>query len=73
MKGDYSTMKLSDKSYDELSKIVNESYKKTQDIRKTMKETGLSFDLVWEMTGMKDTLDFRKTGEDWMIETPRVT
>ena len=64
MKGDYSAMKLSDKSYDELSKIVNESYKKTQDIRKTMKETGLSFDLVWEMTGMKDTLDFRKTGED---------
>ena len=45
-------------TYDELSKIVNASYAKTKDIRKTMKETGLSFDEVWDMTGMKDWIDF---------------
>ena len=28
-------------SYDELSKMVNESYKKTGDIRETVKETGV--------------------------------
>ena len=45
-------------SYEELSKIVNESYAKTNDIRKTVKETGIPFDLVWDMTGMKDNFDF---------------
>ena len=51
-------------TYDELSKIVNTSYSKTKDIRTTMKETGLSFDEVWDMTGMKDYFDFEETGED---------
>ena len=51
-------------SYNELSKMVNESYAKTKDIRKTMRETGLSFDEVWDMTGMKDYFDFEETGED---------
>ena len=41
-------------SYGELSEIVNASYAKTSDIRETMKETHLSFDEVWDMTGMKD-------------------
>ena len=50
-------------SYDELSKRVNESYRTTRDIRETMKETGLSFDEVWYMTGMKDWFDFYD-GED---------
>ena len=46
------------KTYDELSKLVNTSYAKTNDIRETMKQTGLSFDEVWDMTGMKDWMDF---------------
>ncbi len=51
-------------SYRELSEIVNASYAKTKDIRKTMRETGVSFSEVWEMVGMKDYFDFEKTGED---------
>ena len=51
-------------SYDELSKIVNESYARTKDVRKTMRETGVSFSEVWEMIGMKDYFDFEETGED---------
>ena len=45
-------------SYDEMSKVVNESYAKTKDVRKTVKETGIPFDLVWDMTGLKDSFDF---------------
>jgi len=45
-------------SYGELSEIVNASYAKTNDIRETMKETSLSFDEVWETTGIKDSFDF---------------
>ena len=45
-------------SYDELSKIVLTSYKNTNDIRETVKETGIPFSLVWDMTGMKDYFDF---------------
>ena len=51
-------------SYDELSKIVNESYANTNDIRKTVKETGIPFDLVWDMAGMKENFDFVETGEE---------
>ena len=51
-------------SYDELSKIVNESYARTKDIRVTMRETGVSFSEVWEMTGMKDCFDFEETDDD---------
>jgi len=46
--------------YDAVSKRVNESYARTQDIHQTMRETRLPFDLVWEMTGMKDEID-------WMV------
>ena len=46
------------KTYDELSKLVNASYAETRDIRETMKQTGLSFGEVWDMTGMKDWMDF---------------
>ena len=50
--------------YDELSELVNASYARTKDIRKTMKETGVSFSEVWEMTGMKDYFDLEEIGED---------
>ena len=45
-------------SYDELYEKVNESYKRTDDIRETIKETGLSFDEVFEMLEFKDYFDF---------------
>ena len=45
-------------TYDEMSKVTNESYTKTNDIRKTVKETGIPFSLVWDMTGYKDYFDF---------------
>ena len=51
-------------SYRELSEIVNASYAKTKDIRVTIRETGVSFSEVWEMTGYKDYFDFEETGED---------
>ena len=54
-------MKPVDANYDELSKIVNECYKKNNNIRETMKETGLAFDIVWDMTGHKDYFDFKET------------
>ena len=44
--------------YDVIAKRVNQSYATTQDIRETMKDTGLTFDIVWEMTGNKDSFDF---------------
>jgi len=44
--------------YDAISKRVNASYAETQNIRETMKETGLPFDDVWEMLGFKDEFDF---------------
>ena len=50
-------------TYDELSKTVNEVYRETEDIRKTIQRTELSFDVVWDMTGMKDWFDFYD-GED---------
>ena len=51
-------------TYDELSAIVNKSYRETGDIRKTVKETGVSFDEVWDMTGMKDWFDFMEETEE---------
>ena len=51
-------------NYKEISEIVSESYSRTKDIRKTMRETGVSFSEVWEMVGLKDYFDFEETGED---------
>ena len=45
-------------TYDDLSNLVNESYKKNQSIRQTMRETNLPFDEVWDMSGDKDWMDF---------------
>ena len=50
--------------YDEIAKLVNESYAETGDIHQTMRETRLPFDVVWEMVGFKDEFDFVGTGED---------
>ena len=55
---------VNDLRLNELSEIVNASYAKTKDIRKTMRETGVSFSEVWEMVGMKDYFDFEEIGED---------
>ena len=54
-------MNINRMSYDEMSKVVNESYAKTKDVRKTVKETGIPFDWCWDMTGMKDYFDFEET------------
>jgi uncharacterized protein with GYD domain len=43
---------------------VNETYKRTNDVRDTVKETGIDFDVVWEMLGFKDYFDFYETGEE---------
>ena len=51
-------------SYDELCAKVNESYKRTNDVRETVKETGIDFDVVWEMLGFKDYFDFYDTEAD---------
>ena len=52
------------RSYDELCGKLNESYKRTNDVRETAKKTEIHFDLVWEMLGFKDWLDFYETGEE---------
>ena len=49
------------KGYNELSREVIESYKTTQSIRQTMKDTKLSFEEVWDMLGFKDWFDFMDT------------
>ena len=48
--------------YDGMSARVNASYRRTGDVRLTMKDTGLPFDLVWDMVGFKDMDDFGSTG-----------
>ena len=49
--------------YDVISKRVNQFYAETQDIRQAMKDTGLPFDVVWEMAGFKDEMDWMVAGE----------
>ena len=48
--------------YDGMSERVNASYRRTGDVRLTMKDTGLPFDIVWAMVGFKDMDDFGSTG-----------
>ena len=48
-------------SYDEISEIANESYKRTNDIRETVRETGIHFDVVFEMLGYSDFFEFTET------------
>ena len=47
-----------EETYAAMAARTNESYRKTKDIRKTMTETGLSFDEVYEALGFKDADDF---------------
>ena len=48
------------KTYDEISKLVNDTYKDNPDIRTVAKDQGLSFDVVWECLGFKDYFDLRR-------------
>ena len=43
---------------DEISKRVNEVYAKTEEICETVKETAESFDIIFEIIGFKDELNF---------------
>ena len=47
-------------SYDELCKLVNDAYRGNPDIRiRTLADDlDIPFDVVWEMVGFKDYLDF---------------
>ena len=47
--------------YDAISKRVNASYAETGDIRETMRELRLPFDVVWEMVGFRDEMDWVET------------
>ena len=47
--------------YDAISKRVNASYAETGDIRETMRELRLPFDVVWEMVGFRDEMDWVDT------------
>ena len=47
--------------YDAISKRVNASYAETRDILETMRETRLPFDVVWEMVGFRDEMDWVET------------
>jgi|MEHZ01.3.fsa_nt_MEHZ010803463.1_1 hypothetical protein len=51
-------------SYDELCEKVNETYRRADNVCETVKETGIHFDIVWEMLGLKHWFDFYKTGEE---------
>ena len=48
------------KSYDELSKVVNDAYRENPDIsiRTLANELGIPFNVVWECLGFKDWFDF---------------
>ena len=63
--------------YDETAKLVNKSYAETGDIRETMRETRLPFDVVWEMENVIATsiycskwMNRIDAGEDWFFTTP---
>ena len=47
--------------YDTTAKLVNASYAETGDIRETMRELRLPFDVVWEMVGFRDEMDWVET------------
>ena len=47
--------------YAAISKRVNKSYAKTEDIHQTMRETRLPFPVVWEMVGFRDEMEWMET------------
>lgn len=46
--------------YDNLMKLVIESYARTDDVRETASELNLTLDVVLDMLGLKDKWDFEK-------------
>ena len=44
--------------YDTTAKLVNATYAETGDIRETIRELRLPFDVVWEMVGYADYFAF---------------
>ena len=50
-------------SYDELSKVVNDAYRKNPDIsiRTLANELGIPFNIVWECLGFRDWFEFYDT------------
>ena len=56
--------------YDAISKQVNASYAETGNIHQTMRETRLPFDVVWEMVGMKDEMDWMETEDRPLHQNP---
>jgi hypothetical protein len=53
-------------TYDDLCKLVNDTYRENPDIRiRTLADDlGVSLDVVWECLGFRDDFDFVETGED---------
>ena len=56
-------------TYGQLLAIVNKSYRETGDVRKTVREIQkidrtITFNEVWDMTGMKDWFDFMEETEE---------
>ena len=53
-------------TYDELCKLVNDTYRGIPDIRiRTLaNDLDIPFDVVWECLGLKDYFDFVETGKD---------
>ena len=51
-------------TYDELCKLVNDTYRGKPDIhlRTLANDLGVPFDIVWECLGFKDEMDWM----DWM-------
>ena len=51
------------KSYDELSKVVNDAYRENPDIsiRTLANELGIPFNVVWECLGFRDWFEFYDT------------
>ena len=54
------------KSYDELSKVVNDAYRENPDIsiRTLANELGIPFNVVWECLGFRDWFEFYDTEDD---------
>ena len=52
------------KTYDDISELVNDTYKDNPDIRTVANDLVLPFDVVWESIGFKDWFAFYDTVKD---------
>ena len=50
-------------TYDETAEVVNASYARTQDIRKTAKETAIPIPLVMELVGISDWIEYAEDSD----------